>query len=158
MDNYELYQYITDLREKKGLSVTELARQAGISRTTLNNLGACRIDNLSPEVARKLARVLGCPAVVLMRFDEESVATANQPITPRVEITVDGDFRIIPLEGERCRIVAKGFHITQGELEKIVSRFLFHKTDVPDELLEAVKEYAIKLVEGTENRACHLVK
>ena len=150
MDNIELYEHITDLRERRGLTVRQLADRAGISRTTLYNLKQCRTDNLSPEVARKLARVLGCSAGELMRLDRKSIETCAEPTPTRIEVRVLGDFRVVAEEDGVSRISAKGLRLPREALMKEVKRYLFGTADASDELLQRVRAYAAALTEGPE--------
>lgn len=61
---------IKQLREEKGLSIRELAKMAGISKTTLSDLENKVKDNPKKGTIEKLAKALEVPVGLLMEEDE----------------------------------------------------------------------------------------
>ncbi len=64
---------LTTIRERSGLSKTELATRAGVDRTLVH-----RLENgerkATPSVLRKLALALDCPLMALIGPDAEVAA------------------------------------------------------------------------------------
>lgn len=61
------------IRERSGLSKTDLAERAGIDRTLVHRLENGE-RNCTAPVMRKLADALGCPLFALMGPDDHEVA------------------------------------------------------------------------------------
>jgi len=64
---------LTVIRERSGLSKTELADRAGIDRTLVHRLENGE-RNCTPTVMRKLADALACPLFALMGPTEDEAA------------------------------------------------------------------------------------
>ena len=64
---------LIEIRERSGLSKTELAQRAGVDRTLVH-----RLENgerrATPTVMRKLADALACPLMAIMGPEEEEAA------------------------------------------------------------------------------------
>lgn len=64
---------LTTIRERSGLSKTDLATRAGVDRTLVH-----RLENgerkATPNVLRKLANALDCPLMALIGPDDEVAA------------------------------------------------------------------------------------
>jgi XRE family transcriptional regulator of biofilm formation len=58
--------YIRNCREQRGLTQTELAERADVPRTTVNRIETGTTQLPSPDVRRRLARVLGVPHLDLL--------------------------------------------------------------------------------------------
>jgi transcriptional regulator with XRE-family HTH domain len=64
---------LTVIRERTGLSKTELAERAGIDRTLVHRLENGE-RNCTPTVMRKLATALDCPLFALMGPSDDGEA------------------------------------------------------------------------------------
>ena len=168
MTNYELFDYIKSLCQLKGLTIAQLAREAGISKSTIYNVYECRTGNLSTAVANKLAGVLGCSAAELMRLKEDRAVTAalhklrttaSGAAAPKegtaadaaptaisqMEITVLGKCTVVPQDDDTIRMIAKGIKLKQSDLNSQVKLYLFNSAEVSDQALQAVKAFALRL-------------
>jgi len=63
---------IQELRKKKGLTLSELAEQANISKSYLSNIERELNDNPSIQVMNKISTVLGVDVRTLLGLKEES--------------------------------------------------------------------------------------
>lgn len=150
MDNDKIAAEIRHRCAENNLTIEALAEKAGISKSTIYNLMGYKTDGFSPKVARKLAEALNCPVGVLMGIAPENAKPVKQPAPAIVGLTVFGDFTIIPGSGNSCRIQASEIKIMKKDLENQLKQYLFQRTDVSDELLQKVKEYARGLVSEAE--------
>ena len=59
---------IRELRELKGWSQAELARQSGVAQSTISRIEARDTSGISLGIVEKLAKVLGCdPAYLIVK-------------------------------------------------------------------------------------------
>lgn len=61
---------IAAARSRKGLNQSELARQAGVHRATLNLLEKGEREHIRSDMLFSLARALGCTTDYLLGMDE----------------------------------------------------------------------------------------
>ncbi|MFC4735414.1 helix-turn-helix domain-containing protein [Bacillus daqingensis] len=71
-------QNITRLRKTKGMTLTELAEQANISKSNLSNIERGINENPSIKVLEKLAEVLETDLITLLGIQPESGRTDLQ--------------------------------------------------------------------------------
>ncbi|WP_444684343.1 helix-turn-helix domain-containing protein [Alkalicoccus luteus] len=71
-------QNITRLRKAKGMTLTELAEQANISKSNLSNIERGINENPSIKVLEKLAEVLETDLIALLGIQPESGRTDGQ--------------------------------------------------------------------------------
>ncbi|NJP38769.1 helix-turn-helix domain-containing protein [Alkalicoccus luteus] len=71
-------QNITRLRKAKGMTLTELAEQANISKSNLSNIERGINENPSIKVLEKLAEVLETDLIALLGIQSESGRTDGQ--------------------------------------------------------------------------------
>lgn len=64
---------LAEIRERSGLSKSQLASRAGKATSTISDLESGRRD-ASPELLRDLADALVCPVVALMAQPEAATA------------------------------------------------------------------------------------
>lgn len=64
---------LAEIRERSGLSKSQLASRAGKATGTISDLESGRRD-ASPELLRSLAEALACPVVALMVQPEKATA------------------------------------------------------------------------------------
>ncbi|HEY8402031.1 MAG TPA: helix-turn-helix transcriptional regulator [Cytophagaceae bacterium] len=77
---------IKQLREEKGYSVRELAKRAGLSKTTVSEVENNIVDNPKKETIERLAKALDVPVGLLMEEDEVLQSISE-------EIYKDAEFR-----------------------------------------------------------------
>lgn len=70
------------IRERSGLSLSELARAAGISQPHLSNIERGR-RGPSPDTVRRLARELKVPVVALLADPPDTEATGTEATSSR---------------------------------------------------------------------------
>lgn len=71
---------IGEFRERKGISLTQLAKQAGVSKGYLSALERGEADNPSVEALKKIAGALGVSLPVLI--EETAVGAGEAPPLP----------------------------------------------------------------------------
>ena len=62
---------------EKLLKISTVARDTGISRTTLTNLYYRRTESVSLDVLDKLCRYLGCSVEDIFKFEDDEKAAGN---------------------------------------------------------------------------------
>ena len=63
---------VKELRQLKGWSQAELARQSGVGQSTISGIEAGNTDGVSLGIVEKLARALGCDPAYLITERRES--------------------------------------------------------------------------------------
>ncbi|SFL54596.1 Helix-turn-helix [Gracilibacillus orientalis] len=66
------------IRKKKGLTLSELAERADVSKSYLSNIERNLNDNPSIQIVEKLAEVLGVEVVTLLGVEGQNFTTDNE--------------------------------------------------------------------------------
>lgn len=138
MDGIGIFERITKLLEQRHMSIDDLAKSVGISRSTIYNL-KYKNSSLRVSTAEKIAEKLGCATEYLLQFKREE--PYKLPNERQIEITLYGDLKIFP-ENKRCRIFADRFSLPEYETRRLLKKALFRDEDARDDLLDKVVKYA----------------
>lgn len=92
--------------EKKGVSQSDLARQTGISKTTLNSMLSRDVSKVDIEMFLAICRVLGCQPDEFYQSKNIAPISNSPPELSSSERQLLDDFRLLNDEGQAAAIGA----------------------------------------------------
>ena len=97
-------QRIKDLRQKKGLTLEQVADVVGVGKSTVRKWETGMIANMRRDKIADLAKALGTTPAYLMGWEDENVEKEDSPselqLTEGEQMMID-IFRLIPEEQQR---------------------------------------------------------
>lgn len=82
---FDLYKNIKDLCETRGVSVSKMCVDIGVSKSLMSNLKNHRAESLSAKSIEKIANYLGCSTDELFVGQKEKPATTGDELAEYLE-------------------------------------------------------------------------
>ena len=96
-----IYDRIEFLCKRKGINVTKMCADAGVTRGTLSDMKCGRQEGLSAAKASRIAEYLGVSVEYLLHGEEKTRLTeTDEPCTAN-EVELLNLFRLLPAEDQR---------------------------------------------------------
>jgi transcriptional regulator with XRE-family HTH domain len=126
MDKFEWADWIKAEREKKGLSVLDLAKAIGVQRVTIYNYEDHKRTKPDPDILKKISVALGYPAYYLLEI---------AGIIPKISRNTDDhnyqDEVFKPLTNDDILTIAKSVNppLTNEQLASLIGNLFLLQND-----------------------------
>lgn len=114
----DLYNRIEELCEKNGVNVTEMCREAGVSRGNLTDLKMGRQAGLSAKNADKIASYLGVSVSYLLGTEQKEKLALTEEDEHDIKVKID---EIINMMAQQKGLMFDGDPLTPEAIESIRS-------------------------------------
>ena len=111
-------QRIRQKRTELNLTMDQLAKQLGVSRSTINKWEKAQVEDIKRPYVRKLAEVFNCDPAWLMGLDGTKVSvTYHAPNRESVTLSVDNDVPIIGRTALKAQLYEAAANVAPSNYE-----------------------------------------